>query len=188
MIRSGETLAWQRLMRLYAPLVHYWCRRWGVDESDLDDLTQEVWMALGPKLADYHAGPDKSFRGWTRGIARHKTQDWHRRRAKGLAEAVGGTDAYRNLERIKSDPEVDDPEDADEKVECRKLYARALTEVQGEFEDRTWKAFLGVAVEAKTAVEVGAALGITPSAVRMAKSRVLRRLRQELGELLDPGT
>ncbi len=184
-IRSGESIAWERLMRLYTPLIRYWCRRWGVDEGNVDDLAQEVWMALGPTLAGYRPGADRSFRGWIRGIAHHKIQDWHRQRARHPATAAGGTDAYRNLEQIRSAPESEDAEDSAERAEYRKLYSRALKEVRGEFEDRTWKAFLGVTIEAKTAAEVGAELGLTPSAVRMAKSRVLRKLRQQLGELLD---
>ena len=34
-------------------------------------------------------------------------------------------------------------------------------------------------------VEVAAEMGISPGAVRVAKSRVLRRLRDELGDLID---
>lgn len=54
--------------------------------------------------------------------------------------------------------------------------------VRSEFEDRTWQAFWRVAVEGHATAEVAADLGITANAVRQAKSRVLRRLRQELGD------
>ena len=61
------------------------------------------------------------------------------------------------------------------------LHLRALSQVQNEFEERTWKAFLGMAIEGKSASEVGAALGLNAGAVRMAKCRVLNRLRREAG-------
>ena len=53
-----------------------------------------------------------------------------------------------------------------------------------QFEARTWTAFWRVTVQNHSAAEVAANLGITANAVRQAKSRVLRRLKEELGELL----
>jgi DNA-directed RNA polymerase specialized sigma24 family protein len=41
-----------------------------------------------------------------------------------------------------------------------------------------------VAIDAKPAAEVGLELGLSPAAVQMTKSRVLPKLRQELGELI----
>ena len=89
-IRSWDGADWQRLMRLYSPLIRYWCMRWGVAQVDLDDVTQEVWLALGPTLGTYQPGPGRSFRGWLRGVAYRKAQEWYRRRSYQLAEAEGG--------------------------------------------------------------------------------------------------
>ena len=52
--------------------------------------------------------------------------------------------------------------------------------IRGEFEERTWQAFYRVTVEGQAAKDVAEDLGVTPSAVRLAKSRVLRRLREEM--------
>jgi RNA polymerase sigma-70 factor (ECF subfamily) len=65
----------------------------------------------------------------------------------------------------------------------RALFARALDLIRGEFEERTWSAFWRTAVDGRAAKDVGADLGMSAGAVRVAKSRVLRRLRQELGDL-----
>ena len=70
--------------------------------------------------------------------------------------------------------------EADEARQVGQLYRRALEQVRGEFEERTWQAFWLVAVEGRTTAEVAAQTGVSPAAVRQAKSRVLRRLRQEL--------
>ena len=48
-----------------------------------------------------------------------------------------------------------------------------------------WKAFWAVQMDGRGTDEVGAELGLTPSAVRKAKFRVLRRLREEMGDLLE---
>jgi RNA polymerase sigma-70 factor (ECF subfamily) len=55
--------------------------------------------------------------------------------------------------------------------------------VRHEFEDRTWRAFWRVTVEGHPTADVAVEMGITSSAIRQAKSRVLRRLKEEIGEL-----
>jgi RNA polymerase sigma-70 factor (ECF subfamily) len=67
----------------------------------------------------------------------------------------------------------------------RELFRRALDQIAGHFQDQTWQAFWRVVVEGKTAPEVARELSMQPGAVRVAKSRVLHRLRKELGELAD---
>ena len=63
------------------------------------------------------------------------------------------------------------------------LLRKALESIRGEFHERTWQAFWGVVVEGRTAADVAADLDMKPGAVRVAKSRVLLRLRRELGDL-----
>ena len=59
---------------------------------------------------------------------------------------------------------------------------RATDLIRAEFENRTWKAFWLCAVEHQSSGEVAKQLGMTPGAVRQAKYKVLRRLREELGD------
>jgi RNA polymerase sigma-70 factor (ECF subfamily) len=182
-IQGGEMDAWRRLVRLYEPLVHYWCRRWGVDGEGIKDVTQEIWLALGPNLANYQPGPGRSFKGWLRGVARHKTQHWHRRRSHQLAEAEGGSIAIQILGQVKAEDDImPDPGEVNEE---KALLRRAVLFIQAEFEEKTWKAFLASAVDGRATADIAAELGMTTAAVRTAKSRVLNRLRLELGELLD---
>jgi RNA polymerase sigma-70 factor (ECF subfamily) len=44
---------------------------------------------------------------------------------------------------------------------------------------------LGAAVEGQAPAEIAADLGMTAAAVRKAKSRVLLRLREEIGDLIQ---
>jgi RNA polymerase sigma-70 factor (ECF subfamily) len=55
--------------------------------------------------------------------------------------------------------------------------------IRGAIEWRTWQAFWLTAVEGRLPRDVALELGISPGAVRVAKSRVLKRLRDELGGL-----
>jgi len=65
------------------------------------------------------------------------------------------------------------------------VLRRLLAMIQPDFEAATWQAFHGLVVEGKRTAQVAAELGITANAVRIAKSRVLQRLRDEIGGLLD---
>ena len=79
-------------------------------------------------------------------------------------------------------PAMDDL--GDEHIE-RRLYHRALEFIRDGFEDRTWQAFWKTVVEDRSAADAAAELGMTPGAVRVAKARVLQRLRKELRDLAD---
>jgi RNA polymerase sigma-70 factor (ECF subfamily) len=65
----------------------------------------------------------------------------------------------------------------------RLLLGRVLDLIRSEFEDRTWQAFWRTAVDDRCPAEVAGELLMSAGAVRVAKSRVLRRLWQELGDL-----
>src|SRR6185369_9618116 len=67
----------------------------------------------------------------------------------------------------------------------RQILQRLLTLLEPEFEPTTWQAFRLVAVEERSVGEAAQALGLSPNAVRIAKSRVLKRLRQEAEGLVD---
>jgi RNA polymerase sigma-70 factor (ECF subfamily) len=173
--------AWARLVKLYTPLVAYWFRRDGLSEADTDDLVQEVFGAVAASLPQFRAhhrgGP---FRGWLRGIARHKLID-HLRSGARQPQAEGGSVAYARLQEV---PDASAAEEADPPQEVTALYHRALDLIRGEFEPRTWEAFWRTGVLEQAVADVAADLGMTEVAVRKAKSRVLRRLRDEAGELI----
>ena len=65
------------------------------------------------------------------------------------------------------------------------LTRRALNLIQTEFEERSWLAFWRSAVDGHATTAIADDLGMTAKAVRQAKYRVLRRLREEMDELFD---
>jgi RNA polymerase sigma-70 factor, ECF subfamily len=181
--RLAVPAAWERLVRLYAPLVASWCRRWGVAEQDVGDLLQDVFWAVARHLDRFHSEqPADTFRGWLATIARNKVRDHFRRRAAEPA-AAGGSEATRQLQQIRERRVLDEPLDVTDDALVDDLLNKALESIRGEFHERTWRAFWGVAVKGRTAADVAADLEMTPGAVRVAKSRILLRLRRELGDI-----
>jgi RNA polymerase sigma-70 factor, ECF subfamily len=180
--RADDSAAWERLVGLYAPLVFGWCRRWGLPEQDAADAMQEVFQAVVAHLAGFRSGREGgTFRGWLRTIAHNKVQD-HFRRAGREPRAVGGSDAQERLAQVPG-PEAPGS-DAGAAPEDRALFLRALELLRGDFEERTWQAFWRTTVDGRPPRDVADELGMSAGAVRVAKSRVLHRLREELGDLL----
>jgi RNA polymerase sigma-70 factor, ECF subfamily len=178
--RARDQTAWGRLLDLYKPLVHYWCQQWGVRGADADDIQQEVFQAVAAGLADFsHDRAGATFRGWLRGITRHKLLDYFRREGS-RPVAHGGTDAQLLLGQI---PNPDTPLPDAPAAVLLGLYHRALQLLQTDFEQHTWQAFWRTAVDGVPVAEIAAELAMTPAAVRKAKSRVLRRLREEIGDV-----
>jgi RNA polymerase sigma-70 factor (ECF subfamily) len=182
-VQTSDPAAWERLVSLYSPLVYRWCRQRGLQAADAADVGQEVFRAVARKIADFRRErPGDTFRGWLRIITRNKIRDHLRRQQRG-ATGVGGTEAQRQLLQLPSeDADADDP--ASEASEATFVYHRALELLRQEFEERTWQAFWRVAVGDQVPAEVAAELGITVNAVYVAKSRILRRLREEFADLL----
>ena len=184
-LRGGQPGAWERLARLYGETVYGWCRRAGVPEADAADVCQEVFAAVARRLADFRRErPGDSFRGWLWTITRNKVRD-HFRRCADRVQAAGGTTAQQLLHQVPEDAPPD-PE-AGPEAEHGGLYRRALELIQSEFEERTWRAFLMVTVEGRAPADVAAELGMTTGTVYAAKSRLLKRLREEFGELIEEG-
>jgi RNA polymerase sigma-70 factor (ECF subfamily) len=184
-LREGQAGAWERLVRLYGQTVYAWCRGAGVSEVDAADVSQEVFAAVARRIADFRRErPGDSFRGWLWTITRNKVRDHWRHHAEQV-QAAGGTTAQEVINQAPEDGPSDSEAGAEE--EAGDLYRRALELIRSEFEERTWKAFLMVTVEGRLPADAASALGTTPGAVYIAKSRVLKRLREEFGDLIGEG-
>lgn len=183
-VKVEDSEAWQRLVALYGPLVYSWCRHFGVKADDAADVLQEVFCGVHTGIATFrHDRPGDTFRGWLWTIARNKISDYFRAQVR-VPSAVGGTDAQRQLAEL---PEMEPPpteESAGRNRGGPGLLA-SLEPVRAEFEERTWQAFWRTAVEGEPTAGVAADLGMSVNAVRKAKCRVLRRLRDDLTELID---
>ena len=180
--QRDSPVAWSRLMALYGPLVAAWCGRWGVARQDVMDVVQEVFTAVARNLERFRKErPHDTFRGWLATIARNKVHDYFRLRGKGPV-AAGGTEAWRRISEV-SDEQCWSAETDDSDMEVLGgVLQQALESIRGEFHERTWQAFWRTVVEGKSATDVALELKTQPGAVRVSKSRVLCRLRKDLGE------
>jgi RNA polymerase sigma factor (sigma-70 family) len=173
---------WQRLVDTYKPLLAAWAARAGVPPADRDDVAQDVLLVVVREIGTFeHRGPG-SFRGWLRAILLNRV----RARAAGRAgreRGVGGWDAAARFN------ELEDPASALSKQWDREhdehVAARALARVRAACAPATWAAFQRHVLDGVPAADVARELGTTVNAVLLAKSRTLRRTREEVQGLLD---
>jgi RNA polymerase sigma-70 factor (ECF subfamily) len=183
-VKARQPEAWRQLVRLFGPVVYGWCRHSGLQPADAGDVTQETFRAVMTGVQNFRRDrPGDSFRGWLWTITRSKVQD-HFRRRQGRPAAEGGTDAQQQMQQIPDHPPESSTTRPSASVGSSPAH-RGLEQVRAEFEDRTWQAFWRTAVDQQPATAVADELGMTPAAVYKAKSRIMRRIRQELGDLLE---
>lgn len=166
---------WEQLLDVYGPLLRGWLARSAVAAADHDDLIQDVLMVVFRRVSEFeHRGPG-AFRAWLRGILANHLRKYFRDRPP-LAGAID-LDAIADPDSVLGrawDREHDEH-----------VAARALRLVEGDFGKETWAAFRLQVLEGRPPREVAAELGLSVNAVLLAKSRVLKRLRAELGGLVE---
>ena len=142
-LRGNDPEAWERVVRLYGPLVLFWGRRAGLNEADAADVLQDVFRSVSGAIGRFRRDQETdTFRGWLWVIARNKLRDYFRAAAQQPA-AAGGTDAQDRLAQV---PE-DEPDSSPDAEPSRGLLHRALESVRAGFEDRTWAAFWRTTVD-----------------------------------------
>jgi RNA polymerase sigma-70 factor (ECF subfamily) len=180
--RTHDGEAWRRLSELYGPVVYGWVRGAGFREHDAADVVQDVFQAVFTSLDRFRQDkPTDRFRDWLWTITRRRAIDLVRRKAAQPA-AAGGDEALAFLQELPQRmPEQASPDDDHIHAD---LVRRALELVRPEFADHTWQACMQTAVEGRRPTDVAADLEMTVGAVYVARSRVLKRLRQELDGLV----
>lgn len=181
--RSPESESWKRLVELYAPLIKIWMRKYEVQESDAEDIVQEVLLAVSKDLAKFeHKGQPGAFRAWLKGILVNRLRNFWRARDR-RREVRGGSEIDQRLAELENPSSElsrlwDDEHD-------RYVLRQLLKLAQPHFAPNTWTAFYRVALNGESPRDVATDMRISLNAVVTAKSRVLRRLRQEAEGLVD---
>jgi RNA polymerase sigma-70 factor, ECF subfamily len=169
---------WNRLQEIYLPLIQRWLGRVPGLGDEAADLAQEVLIIVFREVPRFDRRREGSFRAWLRRIAVNKIRTYCRKRRR-IAE-VGLADRF--LERL-FDPSGDLAREWDREHD-KHVVERILTLVQPKVSPRTWAAFQQFGIDGTPASRVAEKLGLSENAVILAKSRVLKRLREEAGDLL----
>jgi RNA polymerase sigma factor (sigma-70 family) len=178
-----RSVAWDRFVRRYAPRIEEWCRHWGLQPADADDVVQNVLIQTAKQMERFEYTPGGSFRGWLRRVAHGAYCDFLDRRRAWHAPAGGNPAALDALAAAEARDDLlarlADEYDLE-------LAAAAMDRVRGRVEPRTWEAFTLLAVDQLSGADAAARLGMTVGSAFAAKSKVQRLIRDEVAAL-DPG-
>lgn len=172
--------AWTEFVEIYEPMVQRLAHRSGLRCADADDVAQEVFRAVAGAIDRWDPDPALgTFRAWLFRIARNLIINLlAARKRQSAGYGTGDTDIMALLE---AQPAVDPEASVLFDVEYRRrLFAWAAERVRGEVHESTWQAFWLTGVEDQNVASVAKALGLSPGAVYVARSRVMARLRKEI--------
>lgn len=145
----------------------------------MDDVTQTVLLKLARIMATFHYDPSRSFRGYLKALTNYAVRDALKTLSSRGLEAGGPAlldwlavvDTRNDLARCL------------ENELRRDMFREAAARVAQRIDARTWNAFHMQVQERLPGQEVANRTGMTLAAVYMAKSRVLKMMREEVRSL-----
>jgi RNA polymerase sigma-70 factor (ECF subfamily) len=166
---------WHAFFERYSPLLVSFCRRLGLSDANARDAAQETLVAF---LTSYQQGAYQREKGrlrtWLFTIARNKTRDLQRRRAREMIPQDASCETAF-LDRV---PDEDQLEQLWEDEWRRAVLAACMDEVRQQVEPHTMRAFELLVLEGRSADEVAAELNMSRDTVYQAKSRILARIQK----------
>jgi RNA polymerase sigma factor (sigma-70 family) len=177
-----DEAAWTEFVTRYAPLVYGYARKQGLQDSDAADLSQDVLCAVAGAVGRLDYDPQRgSFRNWLFTVVRRKLSNW-RRAQQNRRDASNGPSPSGVLELCPA-PEAEVQWDAEWE---KRIFASACEQVRQDVSAATWQAFWRTAMEGQPTLQVAADLGMSATAVYLARHRVLARLKELVGSLQEP--
>jgi RNA polymerase sigma-70 factor (ECF subfamily) len=171
---------WNRLQGIYMPLISRWLGRVPGLGVEADDLAQEVFVVLIREIPHFERQREGSFRAWLRQVTVNKVRTHRRKRHRRAAMSLDPANGF--LDGL-ADPNGDLAREWDLDHD-RHVFQILVAIVQPDFNTTTWQAFRRFALNGQPAAKVAEEMGLTVNAVIQSKARVLKRLREEAGELL----
>lgn len=178
----ADQSAWAEFVDRYGRKIYGWCRQWGLQDADAQDVTQMVLAKLADKMRAFAYDPTRSFRGWLRTLAHHAWSDFVGDRRKG-GLGSGDTDVLDCLHSVEAGDDL--ARQLDEECE-RDLLEQAMARVRMRVEARTWDAFRLLALESRSGAEAAEQLGMKVATVFVARSKVQRMIQEEARKLDVP--
>jgi len=174
-----DPAAWNEFSRRYGAMIHRWCRAWGLQPADADDVVQNVLLELSRQMREFVYDPSGSFRAWLKTVSRRawmKFRDSRRRhqaapgQEKDLSEFCDPAAENDLIRRLEEEYE-------------RELLERALARVRLRVKPATFDSFRLTALEALSGKEASERIGIPITHVFVAKANVQKMIREEIAEL-----
>ena len=175
--------AWKLFTERYQPRIRRWCLTWGLQDSDADDVAQDVLVKLFAALRKFQYDPSRSFRAWLKTLTHHAWSDFLESRARpGLGS--GDSHAADILHSVEAREDL--VRQLDEEFD-RELLREAMLRVRLRVAPQTWQAFTLTALDGLSGAEAAGRIPMQVAQVFVAKRRVQKMLREEVARLEQSG-
>lgn len=163
--KAGDGDAWRELYELHAGRLLVWLRHQSTGDAaaGAEDLLSETWLTAASKIADF-SGTSDAFVGWLFAIARHAVSNVRRRSFRRATEPTATAEDH--VRHGTEDTLV-------LQVHSHDVVAAMLAPLS----ERERQVITCIDVVGLDSGTTAAALGISRTAVRVARHRGLKRLR-----------
>jgi len=173
--------AWAEFVDRYGRQIHAWCRRWGLQEADAQDVTQTVLLQLASKLQTFSYDPAQRFRAWLKTLTHHAWSDF----LAAWRPAVKGSGDSGLQKLLDTAQARDELTRRLQEAFDQELLELATASVRARVEERTWEAFRLTTQEGLSGARAAAQLGMLVGTVYQAKSKVQAMLQETLRQLQE---
>lgn len=166
--------AWASFVDVYAPLIRRYCQRKGLQSADAADVAQEVMIRVSRSISTFEYSRELGrFRSWLGRITANQiVSNWNRTGRLPVDTA-----------RITNEIEHGDPDWNQDFTDH--ILSLAVDRIRGEFSNETWATFEATWIRHESPVSFAASMGIAVHVVYVNKSRVLKRLKEEVMALAE---
>ena len=174
-LAPSDQAAWAEFVERYGRRIEGWCRQWGLQEADAQDVAQTVLLKLLRAMETFRYDETQRFRAWLKTVTHHAWQDWVRSRRRIV---VGGDSSLLGV--LESIAARDDLAAWMEGAYEQELLDQALVRVRPRVQEQTWEAFRLTTYEGLSGAEVASRLGMAITSVYKAKSNIQKLLEAEV--------
>lgn len=180
-LKSDETvnreMGWGIFVDRYGPIICGFARNAGLPSGEADDIMQNVLFNFFKVADQFEYDPSKGrFRGYLKRITLNAIRQRYRKRQEANLDTHGMKAA---------EDERDDLEAIFDREWAEHLLSEAMTEARPKFEPKTWEAFELYGRRGMSAERAAERLNMTPEAIRHAKSRVMKSVREVVTRLRE---
>ncbi len=175
-IRNPDDMdSWLTFEMVYAPVIRSYCYRQRFQEADVEDVVQEVMLMVARYIPtfDYHRERGR-FRAWLGVVTANVMKNYSSKRSN------------RPMAPLSCDTtDVADPDSDWVAIFSERIFRVACDRVRDRFDLKTWQTFELNWLEHVPVQEVAERLEIPVHSVYVNKSRVLKKLEEEVRLLAD---
>ncbi len=176
---QSDPAAWSEFVEHYGRKIYGWCRVWGLQDADAQDVTQHVLLKLVAGFRDFQYEPGRSFRAWLKTVTHHAWHDYLKARQR-PGRGSGDSSILRLVDNVEA------PDDLSVRLQDafdRELLEEAIARVRLRIEPRTWDAFRLLALDDWSGAQAARHLGMKVATVFVSRGKVLKMIREEVDRL-----